>query len=60
MPYSLTVEARLPVEVTVMHWLPVAPGLRLEAVNRAVLASSSDSATVPEVQFEVGLTVVAE
>ena len=43
-----------------MHLVPVAPGLRLLAVNSAVLLSSSESATVPAVQLLVGLTVVAE
>jgi hypothetical protein len=59
-PYSLTVEASEPVEVTLMHLVPVAPGLRLLAVNSAVSLSSSLSATVPAVQLLVGLTVVAE
>ena len=43
-----------------MHLVPVAPGLRLVAVNIAVLLSSSESATVPAVQLLVGLAVVAE
>src|SRR5262245_56233963 len=43
-----------------MHLVPVAPGLRLEAVNIAVLESSSESATVPAVQLLVGFEVVAE
>ena len=53
-------EASDPVEVTAMHLVPVAPGLRLVAVNIAVLLSSSDSATVPADQLLVGLAVVAE
>ena len=59
-PYSFTVEARLPEDVTAMHLVPVDPGLRLLAVNAAVLVSSSASATVPLAQLLVGLTVVAE
>ena len=43
-----------------MHLVPLAPGLRLVALNIAVLLSSSESATVPEVQLLVGLAVVAE
>jgi hypothetical protein len=40
--------------------LPVAAGLRLAAVNIAVPASSSVSATEPAAQLLVGLLVVAE
>ena len=43
-----------------MQWVPVEPGLRLVAVNAAVLLSSSVRATVPVAQLLVGLTVVAE
>src|ERR1700712_3822909 len=43
-----------------MHLVPVAPGLRLVAVNIAVLLSSSERATVPADQLLVGLAVVAE
>ena len=59
-PYSFTAEASEPLEVTAMHLLPVEPGLRLVAVNIAVLLSSSVRATVPADQLLVGLTVVAE
>ena len=40
--------------------LPEEPGLRPVTLNRALLLSSSDRATVPAVQLFVGLAVVAE
>jgi hypothetical protein len=48
-PYSFTAEGSDPVEVTVMHLVPVEPGLRPVALNSAVLESSSLSATAPAV-----------
>jgi hypothetical protein len=59
-PYSFTVEASDPLEVTAMHFSPVDPGFRLLAVNSAVEESSSLNATVPEAQLLVGFVVDAE
>jgi hypothetical protein len=58
-PYSLTVEASVPLEVTTMHLVPVEPGFRPVAVKSAVLESSSASATVPTAQLLAGLVVLA-
>ncbi len=46
-------------EVTATHLVPVEPGLRLVAVKRAVLVSSSFRFTVPVAQLLVGFSVVA-
>src|SRR5579875_1471491 len=43
-----------------MHFVPVDPGLRFVALNRAEFESSSDRLTVPADQLFVGFEVVDE